>query len=153
MLDLYATTGRATEFGDASRPVFYKECRRPNVYMRIEGDLPVDSFFFDDPELTLVCRADLLALETPSNLAAHLANLYRQKEDGFVRGLRGTFAIVLYDHNQRALKAWIDHFGAERFVYTETGGSLTIRPKIQTPAKAQPTKSVINPRATPRHLP
>src|SRR5207245_110908 len=40
--------------------------------------------------------------------------------DSFVRELRGTFAIILYDKKSRVLKAWTDPFGAERLVFTDS---------------------------------
>src|ERR1041385_5638802 len=131
MSDLYAITGPGAEVpGSANRRKHFKECRRRDLYMRVEGDGPVDPHFFDSVEFTLICRGDWVGCEMPGNVAAHLGRLYRDKGDSFVRGLRGSFAIVLYDHNQRTLKAWSDHFGAERLVYTEHGGSLAISTNI-----------------------
>src|SRR5436305_5847631 len=152
MFDLLAITGRAAEVSGPSRRQFYAECRRPNMYMSVEADQPVDSFFFDNAELTLVCRADLLVSEKSFNVAAHLANLYEQKGDGFVRDLRGTFAILLYDHRQRTLKAWIDHFGAERLVFSETNGSLVVSTSIEILVKAQRRQPAISAEAIREYL-
>src|SRR4051794_24628724 len=81
-----------------------RHSRRGEMFMSIEADQLVDSLFFDDPELTLICRADLLAPERASNVAAHLARLYRETGDKFVSALRGTFAVILFDHKSRTLK-------------------------------------------------
>src|SRR5262245_66237890 len=121
MLDLCAITGLAAQSRVRANPrKHYKECRRDGVYMRIEGDRPVSAFFLDATEWTLICCASLHCPESHSNVAAYLGGLYRERGDGFACGLRGTFAIILYDHNQRTLKAWTDHFGAERLVYSES---------------------------------
>src|SRR5262245_33851886 len=117
MLHLCAITGYAPDTAIWTRDrKHYKECRRRDVYMRIEGDRAVESFLFNDPELTLICRADLLGAPSSEPPASCLARLYRERGDRFVNALRGTFAIILYDHSHRVLKAWTDHFGAERLV-------------------------------------
>src|SRR5215813_10369338 len=127
MLDLCAITGPAFE-----SPIYThhrkhsKEFCRHNVYMRIDGDQPVNPFFFDDPDWTLICRADLFEPRSFINVAAYLGGLYRDQGDRFVCGLHGTFAIILYDHNQRTLKAWTDHFGAERLLFRECAASLVV---------------------------
>src|SRR5215472_12675814 len=113
MLDLCAITDPKSEapvWGNHRK--YYRRCRHRDIFMSVEGDQPVDSLFFDDPELTLICRADLLTSDPVPKVAAHLGRLYRDHGDEFVCSLRGTFAIILYDHNHRTLKAWSDHFGA-----------------------------------------
>jgi asparagine synthase (glutamine-hydrolysing) len=143
MLDLFAITGRAAE-----SPVrthhrkYYKECRRRDVYMRIEGDEPVNTFFLDAPEWSLICCADLLEPDSVTNVAAHLGGLYCAQGDQFVCGLHGTFAIILYDHNQRTLKAWTDHFGAERLVFRECYESLLVGTNLQSIAAHRPRPSI-----------
>jgi asparagine synthase (glutamine-hydrolysing) len=138
MLNFIAITGHADEV-----PVwpthrrYHHECRRRDVFMWIEGDQPVNRAYFEDPELTLICSADLLESHAFSNVAAYLAKLYRERGDQFVTGLRGTFAVVLYDHNQRTLKAWADHFGAERLLFTEYRDSLAISTSIELLLKAR----------------
>src|SRR5262249_18389452 len=100
VLDIYAIAGPLAE-PIGVRRMHSKECHRRDLYMRIDGDEPVDSVFFDDPDFTLICRTDLLGSEPFINTAAYLGRLYREQGDRFVGGLRGAFAIVLYDHNQR----------------------------------------------------
>jgi asparagine synthase (glutamine-hydrolysing) len=131
MLDLCAITGRASEAPFSTDPRKHaRQWRRRELFMSIEGDQPLDSLFLDDPELTLICRADLLEPESGPNVAAYLGRLYRAQGDKFVAAIRGTFAIVLYDHERRTLKAWTDHFGAERLVYFELGDSLMVSTDI-----------------------
>jgi asparagine synthase (glutamine-hydrolysing) len=45
--------------------------------------------------------------------------MYEQQGDRFAAGLRGTFAIILYDHAANVLKAWTDHFGTQKLTFTE----------------------------------
>lgn len=153
MHDLFAITGRASEttvrlHGRKN----YRECKRRNVYMRIDGDQTVDSLFYDDPELTLICRSDLLSSERYIDVAAYLAGLYRQQGDRFARELRGTFAIVLFDHRHQTLKAWIDHFGGERLVWAQFEGSLAVSTDIAYLLKVQRHPPGIRPAAIQEYL-
>jgi asparagine synthase (glutamine-hydrolysing) len=153
MLDIYAITGRATEVPVLmNRRKHQRECRRRGIYMRIEGDGPVESLFCDYPDLTLICRADLLASCSSTNVAAYLVRLYREQGDLFVSGLRGTFAIVLYDHNHKTLKAWTDHFGAERLVFGEVDGSFAISTDIGLVLRAHRKRPMISAAAIQEYL-
>ena len=151
MPDLYAVMGPLAEPIGAKRTHF-KECHRRDLYVRIDGDEPVDSLFFDDPDFTLICRADLLGSEPFINTAAHLGRLYREQGDRFVCGLRGAFAIILYDHNQGTLKAWLDHFGIERLVFAESDHSLVISTNIRWVLAAHRQPPVISPAAILEYL-
>jgi asparagine synthase (glutamine-hydrolysing) len=97
-------------------------CRRHqtnNLVLAIAGDRPVDAFFFSSPRLTLICNADLVEpLPVKVSPAELLASLYEQKGDSFTRDLHGWFGVILYDHESGELKAWTDHFGVRRFVYS-----------------------------------
>src|SRR5262245_54672087 len=124
MLELCAIAGPAADArgrlqlevpGGVSRGQ-YHECRRRDVYLFIQGDQPLDQFWFEDPEITVICRADLLSSAPAVHVAAAVARMYREKGDRFVCELRGAFGIILYDHNSRTLKAWTDHFGVERLL-------------------------------------
>ena len=153
MLEFCVVTRPSTEGPNWGTPrPHHAECHRRNVSMRVEGDELVGSFLFDDPELTLVCRVDLLAQKPATSVAAHLAGLYRQYGDAFINRLRGTFAIVLYDHNQRTLKAWVDQFGAERLVFTESDGSLVISTNIGLVLNAQRRQPSLSPEAIREYL-
>jgi len=96
--------------------------------MTVSGDEPIKRFVYDSPDFSIICRADLLTLdsvpdaEANSHPAHYVAQLYERQGDSFVRDLRGTFAIILYDKKLRALKAWTDHFGAQRLVFTSPRG-------------------------------
>ena len=152
MLDICAVTGRAADAPFLkNRRQYHRECRRRGVYLRIEGDKPVDMLFFDDPDLTLICRADLIAPSPMSNVAAYLGRLYREQGDAFVSGLQGSFAIVLYEHSRRTLKAWTDHFGAERLVYGEVDGSFAISTDIGL-VRAHQQRPVISTAAIQEYL-
>ena len=85
MMNLCAITGHAAEAAALDNPGKHiRQSRRGDMFMSIQADQPVDSLFFEDPEVTLICRADLLAPERVTNVAGHLARLYRQEGDQFV---------------------------------------------------------------------
>src|SRR5262245_30688080 len=109
-------------------PTQRRECRRGHVYMVVSADRVVDTLFFNSDELSLICRADLLSIDPYSNIstASELAKLYLNHGDTFVTGLRGTFAVILYDHRSNTLKAWTDHFGAEKLVFTNSSRLLAV---------------------------
>src|SRR4051812_18114499 len=99
MLDLFAIIGGAADAPTRTtrRKHARQSCLR-QVIMSVEGDEPVDHLFFEDSELTLICRTDLLsstagADSATHNSAAQLARLYRGQGDKFVSELRGCFAI------------------------------------------------------------
>lgn len=94
------------------------------VSMSVSGDEPVERFLYDSPEVSVICRADLPASD--SNVAPAIARLYERLGDSIADELRGAFAIILYDKKLRVLKAWADHFGAERLVFAEQPGFLAI---------------------------
>src|SRR5215467_10670688 len=128
MPDLYAITGRVSTpaVNRIMRHKHSRQCRRTGLFISIGDDKPVDAMFFDDQELTLICSADLHAFSCVGDIATCLAQLYRQQGDGFVCDLRGSFAILLYDHRSQTLKAWSDHFGVERMAFAEIGDSLAV---------------------------
>src|SRR5712692_7410269 len=108
--------------------VTYSDVRGSNrcrMNMNITGGGPIESLSYDDPDISLICRADLL-IDGECAAAPMIARLYEQYGDSFVKNLRGTFAIILYDHKLKALKAWTDHFGAERLVFTNSPGFFAI---------------------------
>src|SRR5262249_34330286 len=105
-----------------------------------------------DPGLTLACRADLLVNKSDTNVAEYVARQYREQGDSFVSRLRGTFAIILYDHENRILKAWTDHFGAERLVFAECGDSLAISTDIGWLLRATSQTPSIDPSAIREYL-
>src|SRR5262245_33203979 len=153
MLDLCAITGRAAEFPVGSNQrKYYIEFWRRDVFMQVNSDQPVNAFFFDGPDCTLICRADLLEPDSCINIAAYLAGLYRIEGDRFVSGLHGTFAIILYDHTQRTLKAWTDHFGAERLVFCECDGSLAVGTNIHSTLAIHQEQPTISPAAIQEYL-
>jgi len=99
----------------------------PDVFMKIAGDRPIEPYFCLSPRLALMCNADLVdplpVLESPASL---LARLYEKDGDDFAKGLHGWFGIILYDFESRQMKAWTDHFGVRRIVYSETKEGVVI---------------------------
>lgn len=99
---------------------------RDGAVLSVFGDSNVEPYVSASPECTLVCNADLLGSKEGQDFheantapAAYLARRYRQYGDSFARDLRGSFSILLFDHQQQAIKAWSDHFGIRRLYYKQ----------------------------------
>jgi asparagine synthase (glutamine-hydrolysing) len=114
-----------------AQPKYYKECGRGvsmGISMSVSGDEPLERYVYDTPEVSLICRADLLGcdsqaqMDSNTHIARSLVELYERVGDSLANGLRGSFAIILYDKKLRVLKAWVDHFGVERLVFTNPPG-------------------------------
>jgi asparagine synthase (glutamine-hydrolysing) len=136
------------------RAVYQKEAQLGTLYMAVTGDHSVDSFFFKCPEFSLICRADLLGLDSPAraSTALRLGSLYRQHGDSFICGLSGTFAIIVYDNNTRTLKAWTDHFGVERLAFTKSNGCLAIATDVRMLLRFLRQHPPIDPTAIQQYL-
>src|SRR6185295_11194944 len=112
--------------------IYAQTIRHQNAFLFVVGDQPFDGCVHDDSNVSLICQADLYDIAGVDNLrlsgnpAPVLAGLYQKKGNEFARLLRGTFSIVLFDHTQGCLKAWIDHFGSGRLVLTETPNSVGV---------------------------
>jgi asparagine synthase (glutamine-hydrolysing) len=153
MLDLFAIVGPAAAGPiRTTRRSHVRQTQLGQVYLSVEGDTFIDPLFFEDSQVTLVCRTDLLSSTPVANTAAHLVRLYREQGDSFASGLRGSFAIILYDHKQRMLKAWADHFGAERLVFAEFDNSLAVSTHIGLVANALPRHPEPSPAAIQEYL-
>jgi len=100
---------------------------KDGAFFMLQGDCTLENCFYTSPDLTLICHADLVdplpVHETP---AALLARLYEEHGDDFAKDLHGWFGIILYDHQQGRLKAWTDHFGVRRLVYSQIRSGLAI---------------------------
>jgi asparagine synthase (glutamine-hydrolysing) len=102
-------------------------CRPGHALMLLQGDRPLRPFVFEGARVTVICRADLVKADLKASEvevtfpALHIARMYEREGDQFVAGLRGTFAIILYDHKADVLKAWTDHFGTQKLSFTESG--------------------------------
>ena len=115
------------------RPKYYKECGRGvsmGISMMVSGDEPLEPFIYDSPEISVICRTDLLVRDSNGGAstapAQFLAQLYAREGDAFAQRLHGTFAVILYDHKSRLLKAWTDHFAAEKLVFTSANGFFAV---------------------------
>ncbi|PYS16436.1 MAG: asparagine synthase [Acidobacteria bacterium] len=123
---------RPTLLGTCAK--YYSECGRAvkGLAISLWGDELINQFAYDTPEISIICRTDLLIrdsrLHAEYNVypARFLASLYEQQGDLFVRELRGTFAIILYDKKARVLKSWTDPFGSERLVFTNPQGFTAV---------------------------
>jgi len=137
--------------GGSSAFKYHKSWTRGSLAMRVEGDQPVEACIFDSPELSLICRADLLESGNAAP-AARIAELYLRHGDHFAIGLRGTFAVILFDHERRTLKAWTDHFDSQRLVYTESSKFRAVSTDLRSLLALQATDPDLDPVAIQEYL-
>jgi asparagine synthase (glutamine-hydrolysing) len=152
-IDLCATTRSAAQRSVDVRITrkHFTEIRRPDVYMCVCGDEPVDHCVFDGPSLSVICRGDFLP-SINNRVAEHIAGLYVDLGDQFVTRLRGSFAIIIYDHRLNTLKAWTDHFAAEKLVFTHNDGYLNIATDLTLLQTLSGRQNVIDPIAVLEYL-
>jgi asparagine synthase (glutamine-hydrolysing) len=141
------------------RPKYYKECGRGvsmGISMMVSGDDPLEPFIFDSPDTSVICRADLLLRDSQDDPyagpAQSLARLYAREGDAFAKRLRGTFAVILYDHKLRVLKAWTDHFGAEKLVFTNADGFFAVATDLRLLMPLLAERPHIDPVAVQQYL-
>src|SRR5438874_2701369 len=143
------------------RAKYYSECGRAvsmGVSMSLWGDEPTNEFVYDSPEVSVICRTDLLIRDLPASAeyttypARFLAGLYERQGDSFVTKLRGTFAIILYDKKLRALKAWTDQFGAGRLVFTTPHGFVAVATDLRLLLPLFPERPGIDPAAVQQYV-
>jgi asparagine synthase (glutamine-hydrolysing) len=72
-------------------------------------------------------------------------DLYRQKGEAFVKYLRGSFAIVLWDSHQRKLFLATDHFGTRPIYYWLGDHQIAFTPRIGGLAAANEIPKVLDP--------
>jgi asparagine synthase (glutamine-hydrolysing) len=126
--------------------------------MSVSGDEPIESFVYDSPDFSIICRTDLLirdsllGAEANSHPARYVAQLYERQGDSYVRGLRGAFAIILYDKKLRVLKAWTDHFGAERLVFTNPRGFVAVATDLRLLLPLHAERPEIDPAAVQQYV-
>ncbi len=96
-------------------------------FLLIQGDCSLEHFVYSSDAVDLICYTDLLGsgsgedfAEANQNPASYLAHRYEKMGEAFARELRGWFGVILYDHKEKRLKAWTDHFGVRRLVYQKT---------------------------------
>jgi asparagine synthase (glutamine-hydrolysing) len=131
---------------------YQRQLKRGPVSLVIHGDEPVDSFVFDCPEFSMICRADLQQSQSDVSAAAHIANLYRLEGDAFAVRLRGSFAVVLHDYRTNTLKAWTDHFGVERLVYADFDNCVGIATDLRLLVAMSDRPPEIDPAAILQYL-
>jgi len=115
---------------------------------------------FQNPRLLLVCDADLYnenemtllagvvePAPAKAKTAALLAALYERCGRGFVKRLRGCFAVIIWDKLERRLIAAVDHFGIKRLAYHQSARLLLIGSRIDALMKSGEINPEINPRS------
>ncbi len=89
-----------------------------------------------------------IGMNSPRNsdsYGAAIIDLYRQKGNEFVKYLRGSFALVLWDARQQTLLLATDHFGTRPIYYGLANERIAFAPRISFFAGAQDIPKVIEP--------
>ncbi|HEY1284476.1 MAG TPA: asparagine synthase (glutamine-hydrolyzing) [Solirubrobacterales bacterium] len=81
-----------------------------------------------------------------------LAHLYEEHGEGFVRRLRGMFAIALWDARRRRLLLARDRFGIKPLYYREAGGELAFCSELKSMLELRRFSREIDPRALAAYL-
>jgi asparagine synthase (glutamine-hydrolysing) len=88
-------------------------------------------------DVWIAVDADLLNLDELERVApagagplGALVHLYRTEGPGFVRRLRGAFALVLWDRGRRVLLLAVDHFGMRRLHYRTDGRTTSFASRV-----------------------
>lgn len=159
MIHLLATTYRkAVEspdlaIGPAGQAAHRKVWNRGEVHFEIRGDRPLEMLSFDSGDISLICRADLSgSVEANQSPARYVADLYLRQGDRFARDLQGAFAIVLFDHREQKLKAWTDHFGIERLIYSASPKGFGVSTDLRLLTGSGSTKAEVEPAAVLEYL-
>jgi len=125
----------------------------PDVFMQIAGDHSIEPFFFISPRIALICNVDILdPLPVNESPASLLGRLYEKHGDNFARSLHGWFGIIIYDFEQRQLKAWTDHFGVRRLVFRASADSLAVASDLRILAGFSGSSPEIDPVAILEYL-
>jgi asparagine synthase (glutamine-hydrolysing) len=77
--------------------------------------------------------------------AADIIDLYKQKGTEFVRALRGSFAIALWDARERKLILATDHLGTRPIYYSVLNSRFGFAPSITRFAEAPEINNVVDP--------
>lgn len=76
---------------------------------------------------------------------AAIVDLYKQKGTDFVKSLRGSFAVVLWDERQNKLVLGTDHFGTRPIYYWHVNQHIAFAQRISAFAEAQEISKIIEP--------
>ena len=131
--------GLVTGAGHVANPALRAMAKRvAREHARIcVGDEPAGFFAVGGAQLEradgvwIACDADLVNLDElratarlEGSVGTVLSRLYEMEGEGFLRRLRGAFAIALWDGRVRQLMLAVDHFGMRRLYYS-AGASVT----------------------------
>jgi asparagine synthase (glutamine-hydrolysing) len=80
-----------------------------------------------------------------SSRGAAIVGLYRKQGADFVKSLRGSFAVVLWDEGQNKLVLGTDHFGTRPIYYWHANNRIAFAPRIGAFAKDREISKIIEP--------
>lgn len=81
-----------------------------------------------------------------------LSSLYAHEGAAFVRRLRGSFAIALWDRRQRHLLLAVDHFGMRRLHYVTRNGRTAFASRLGAIGAAHGLEATVDPAAVYSYL-
>jgi asparagine synthase (glutamine-hydrolysing) len=113
----------------------------------------------ESSEVWVVADLDLVNLEELQTLAGSrapedglLTALYRREGPGFVRRLRGAFALALWDRPQRQLLLAVDHCGMRRIHYSTERPRMAFGSRLGVLLAASGATPSVDPRAVYSYL-
>ena len=133
----------------------HKEFQSDRLKLIVLSTGVIEDCYFADDRCRIICSTDLCNLHelTGQQATGHgVAHLYHRHGDAFVKLLRGTFSIVVWDEPTQTLKCWIDQFGAGRIVYRQSGGVFSVSSNIQLLKLLSHNKAEIDPAAIFEYL-
>ena len=90
-------------------------------------------------------RVGMNASSEDGSCGAAIIDIYRQKGLEFVKYLRGSFALALWDERQQTLLLATDHFGTRPIYYGLANERIAFAPRISAFASAPEIRKVIEP--------
>jgi asparagine synthase (glutamine-hydrolysing) len=119
----------------------------------------VGSTLEEGDDIRVVADMDLVNLDELRGAAASgpqgaglLTRLYLGEGPGFVRRLRGAFALALWDRRQNQLLLAVDHFGMRRLHYTTSGSDTAFASRLGALLAAPGVEGRVAPTAVYNYL-
>ena len=84
-------------------------------------------------------------INTTDSYGDKIAALYERKGNDFVKYLRGSFAVVLWDARSRKLILATDHFGTRPLYYAKIGSRVAFAPRMSWFAAASEIDKAVDP--------
>lgn len=120
---------------------------KQQVYRDARVLVACDADLFNERELWGYCAERRLAASAADQTAALIAALYERSGCDCVEKLRGSFSMILWDHQRRWLLAAIDGFAINRLAYYEDSDVFLVSTRIDALVRSGNIDVKVNPRA------